>query len=154
MLEAIGVLFMIAAMSLAAWDANNGFTLRWGRLFVAAVVIGGIALVASTASAQHVHPDETITDPRVSSFYDSWKRPPGRVISCCHSKDCFAAQIRRGPNGLEYLHKWSGSWAALPSKILEHNQPDPIDSPNTENHVCANEMFPDIVYCAVLGGGT
>jgi hypothetical protein len=131
-----------------------------------AVAIAGIALAVwiflniasyvfvSPAHAQHVHPDETITDPRVSRFYDSWKRPPGRVISCCHSKDCYAAQIRRGQNGLEYLHKWSGSWAALPSKIIEHNQPDPVDSPNTENHVCANEMFPDIVYCAVLGSGT
>lgn len=119
------------------------------------MMIGGLVLIAVPALAQHVHPDETITDPRVAKFYDEWKRPPQRMVSCCSSKDCYAAQIRRNPNGgLEYLHKWSGKWAAIPPSALEHNQPDAHDSPNTENHVCANENYPEIVYCAVLGGGT
>lgn len=130
-----------------------------------AVAIAGIALavwiflsiasyvIASPARAQHVHPDETITDPHVAKFYETWTRPPQRTVSCCNMKDCYAARIRRGPNGLEYLHKWSGKWAPLPASIIESNHADPRESPNTENHVCANEMFPDVVYCAVLGNG-
>lgn len=117
--------------------------------FVALIWI--IGLFVGSAQAQHHHPDETITDPKVAKFYETWTRPPNRQISCCNKKDCYAAQVRKGPNGLEYLHKWSGSWAKLPSHLIEHNQADPRESPNTENHVCANEMFPDIVYCAVLG---
>jgi hypothetical protein len=131
-----------------------------------AVAIAGIALavwiflgiasyvIASPAHAQHVHPDETITDPHVAKFYETWTRPPQRTVSCCNMKDCYSAKIRRGPNGLEYLHKWSGKWAPLPASIIESNHADPRESPNTENHVCANEMFPDVVYCAVLASGT
>lgn len=154
MLDAIMAIIMIAAMMLAAWDSCNGFSLRWGRLLILAGLVMGLAFVASTARAQHVHPDEIITDERVAKFYDTWMTAPRRIISCCSRKDCYAAQVRRGPNGLEYLHKWSGTWAALPSGVLEHNQVDPRESPNSENHVCANENFPDVVYCAVLGSGT
>jgi hypothetical protein len=106
-----------------------------------------------SAKAQHVHPDETITDSKVAKFYDTWRRPPERLVSCCNREDCYDAQIRRGPNGLEYLHKWSGTWAALPESVIESNQPDPHDSPNTTNHVCANKHYPLHVYCAVLGAG-
>jgi len=121
------------------------------------VVISAILLFlfsAGFASAQsHHHPDETITGPHVAKFYETWTRPPQRTVSCCNMKDCYAARIRRGPNGLEYLHKWSGKWAPLPASVIESNHADPRESPNTENHVCANEMFPDVVYCAVLGNG-
>ena len=124
-------------------------------VFIVPLLGAGIFLMLiSTALSQHVHPDETITDPRVAKFYDVWKRPPGRMVSCCSSKDCYAAQIRRNPNGgLEYLHKWTGTWAAIPPDVIESNQPDPHDSPNTENHVCASEHYPANVYCAVLGAG-
>ena len=122
------------------------FVMTWLILFMYSVKF---------SYAQHHHPDETITDPRVSRFYDAWQRPPHRAGSCCSEKDCYAAQIRRNPSGgLEYLHKWTGTWAEIPSRVLESNQKDPLDSPNTESHVCASEMFPDIVFCAVLGGGT
>ena len=122
-------------------------------MFVVALLIS-VALLIGKAKAQHVHQDETIADARVSRFYDQWKRPPERVVSCCNRKDCYAAQIRRGPNGLEYLHKWSGRWVLIPPNVIESNQPDPEDSPDTTSHVCANEHHPDIVYCAVLGGAT
>jgi len=155
MLISIIVLLMIAAMILATWDACNGFVLRWVRLFIAAVVIVGIAFFATIAKAQHVHPDETITDPKVAKFYEQWKRPPSRVISCCSSRDCYAAPIRPGPNGkIEYFHKWTQTWAVIPQSVLEHNQPDAMDSPNHEAHICAAPYAPDLVFCAVLGGGT
>jgi len=123
------------------------------RMAILAAIIIGTALLSTQARAQHVHPDETISDKRVSEFYDSWKRPPARLVSCCHRKDCYSAKIRRGPGGLQYLHKWSGTWAAIPPSVIESNQPDPRESPDTDNHVCASEMFPEIVYCAVLSSG-
>lgn len=117
-------------------------------------VLISLFMLISPAMAQHVHPHETITDERIAKFYESWTRPPQRTTSCCNLKDCFSAQIRKGPNGLQYLHKWSGTWAALPASVIEHNQTDPRESPNSENHVCASEMYPEIVYCAVLGSGS
>ena len=117
------------------------------------VLICIVWLMISPSQAQHVHQHETITDPKVAQFYSEWKRPPPRLVSCCNFNDCFAAQIRRGNGGLQYLHKWSGTWAALPSSLIEHNQPDPRESPNAENHVCASPLYPDVVYCAVLADG-
>ena len=119
-----------------------------------AILICIVWLMVGPAKAQHVHQHETITDPKVAKFYETWKRPPSRLISCCNFNDCFAAQIRRGSGGLQYLHKWSGTWAALPPSLIESNQPDPRESPNTENHVCASIHDPGIVYCAALGSGT
>lgn len=114
----------------------------------------GCLLGTTRAKAQHVHPDEVITDERVARFYQNWKVAPRRIVSCCSSKDCYAAQIRRGPNGLQYFHKWSATWANIPPAVLEENQSDPHDSPNTENHVCANPYNPDLVYCAVRSSGS
>ena len=73
MLEAIGAILIILAIPIAAWDACNGFIVRWRRLAIIAGVVVGVAFVATAAIAQHVHPDETITDPRVAKFYDEWK---------------------------------------------------------------------------------
>lgn len=153
MIEAIGAILIILAISIALWDANNGFVVRWRRLAILAAVVVGIAILASPAGAQHVHPDGVIDD-KVGKFYETWTTAPRRIVSCCSKKDCYSAQIRRRPGGgLEYLHKWTGTWAALPPSVIEQNQVDPRESPNSENHVCASENHPDIVYCAVLGGG-
>jgi hypothetical protein len=134
---------------------SNMSRINWPLVGACVVMVALLAFLYSVkfAVAQHVHPDETITDERVAKFYDTWKRPPERLVSCCNREDCYDAQIRRGPNGLEYLHKWSGTWAALPESVIESNQPDPHDSPNTTNHVCANKHDPRYVYCAVLGAG-
>ena len=154
MLEAIGTIILIVAIVIAVWDANNGFVVRWRRLGILAALILGIAFLGSPAKSQHVHPDETISDPRVAKFYEGWHRPPRRVVSCCNMQDCYSAQIRRSKTGgLEYLHKWSGTWAAIPPEVLEENQKDALDSPSTENHVCANPVYPELVYCAVRAGG-
>jgi hypothetical protein len=147
MLEAIGVIIGLLGVWLFLCDKRNGFA-------IVLMALGLVFLGIGSAIAQHVHPDETISDQRVSRFYDEWKRPPERLVSCCHRKDCYSAQIRRSPNGgLQYLHKWSGKWANIPASAIESNQVDPHDSPDTENHVCANESHPEMVYCAVFGSG-
>jgi len=150
MLEAIGAILVIWAIFLGLWNKRNWFVPYMLAIGVVFIALGS----ALYAKAQHVHPDETIPDPSVAKFYETWTRPPQRTVSCCNKKDCYSAKIRRGQNGLEYLHKWSGTWAPLPASIIESNHSDPRESPNTENRVCANEMFPDVVYCAVLGSGT
>jgi hypothetical protein len=154
MMEIIGAILIILVIPIVLWDANNGFVVRWRRLALLAALLVGVAFLVAPARAQHVHPDETIHDPKVSKFYETWTTAPRRIVSCCSKKDCYAAQIRRGPNGLEYLHKWTGTWAALPPSVIEQNQVDPRESPNSENHVCASEHYPENVFCATLGSGT
>ncbi len=154
MMEIIGAILIILVIPVVLWDANNGFVVRWRRLGLLAAVLIGMAFLAAPVRAQHVHPDETIEDARVSKFYKEWARPPQRMVSCCHRKDCYSPKIRQGQKGLEYLHKWSGTWAPIPPNVIESNQVDPRESPNSESHICANENHPDIVYCATLGNGT
>lgn len=106
------------------------------------------------ASAQHVHPDETITDPKVAEFYDSWMIAPQRTSSCCSRKDCYAAQVRKRGGHWEYLHKWSHTWMPLPDEKIEQNLTSvtPRETPDGQSHVCASEST-GYVYCAVLGSG-
>ena len=148
MILAIGVIVGFLGFLLMTWDNRNKFAFPL-------VAVGLVLILTSSAFAQHVHPDEIITDKQVAEFYEKWKRPPSRIVSCCSSQDCYAAPIRKGANGgLEYFHKWTQRWASIPPAVLEHNQPDPHDSPNHEAHVCAAPYSPDLVFCAVLGSGT
>ena len=149
MILAIGVIVGFVGFLLMTWDNRNKFAFPL-------LAVGLVLILTGSAFAQHVHPDETITDQRVGKFYETWMKPGARNVSCCSSKDCYAAPIRKSTTGggLEYFHKWSQKWAHLPASVLEHNQPDPHDSPNNENHVCAAEWNAAVVYCAVLGSGT
>ncbi len=147
MFEAVGAICAIITVCLVIADKSNEF-IPWFLAF-AFVAFGTAAAMAH----DHKHPDGMVED-KVGKFYDTWTVPPRRIVSCCSRKDCYAAQVRRGAGGLEYLHKWSGTWAALPSSVIEHNQVDPRESPNGENHVCASEHYPENVFCAVLGSGS
>lgn len=102
---------------------------------------------------EHVHPDGVVQDPRVATFYDTWRDPKNRKLSCCSRHDCYSAQIRFHDGQREYLHKWTGQWFPLPNTILEAYSPDPRESPDGGNHVCASPNNGNLVYCAVLGEG-
>ena len=113
-----------------------------------------LALFVSPAFAQeHIHPDEIITDSRVAHFYETWRQPNQRRMSCCAKRDCYAAQVRRQSGAWEYLHKWSGRWYRIPDHVIESNAIEPRDSPDGQNHVCASPYDGQTVYCAVLSNG-
>ncbi len=90
----------------------------------------------------------------VGDFYASWMRPyasmgqPRRTISCCHQKDCHAAEVKRGVEGWSFKGP-QGNWISIPEERLENNQPDPRDSPDGLSHVCYTGW---VVVCAILGG--
>lgn len=93
-------------------------------------------------------------------LYERWKQPGSRAVdgdrltSCCDEKDCEPATIVR-VDGKLYVrnHKMApGRDVLLPDGILEHNQPDPEESPDGLPHVCMNTF--GMVLCAMLGSGT
>ncbi len=145
MLEAVGSVCVIVAICLIIGNKRNEF-IPWFLAF-------GFVAFGTAAALAHDHPDGKIDD-KIGKFYETWTVAPRRIVSCCNQKDCYAAQIRRGPGGLEYLHKWTNTWAPLPPSVIEQNQVDPRESPNSENHVCASEHYPENVFCATLGSGT
>ena len=113
-----------------------------------------IFLLASPSFAQHVHPDEIITDPRVVRFYETWNQPNERKVSCCDKRDCYVAEVRRRHGVWEYLHKWTGTWYRIPDFVIESNTKEPRESPDGQNHVCASPYDGNVVYCAVLSSGS
>jgi hypothetical protein len=86
MFETIAVLIMLAAMALmaiAAWDACNGFVLRWGRLFIAAGILIAVAFLASPARS-HDH-----NRPELDGWYSSLMQPDNPNVSCCGIADAY-----------------------------------------------------------------
>jgi hypothetical protein len=96
---------------------------------------------------EHVHTHEGV----VGKFYQSWKIPPKREVSCCDEKDCYQTRFKTEGGTVFFLHRETGTWMVIPSDKLEENTADPRDSPDGLNHVCANAW--GVVFCAVRGGG-
>ena len=120
------------------------------KVFAASIVLVASWLPAWTLEL-HDH-----TKLGAGEFYSTWKRPnvPGanRQHSCCNERDCYQAQVRGVPGHWEYKSRVTGRWRILPEGLLEHNQPDPRESPDGFTHVC--EPFPHgQPVCAVLGNG-
>ena len=67
-------------------------------------------------------------------------------------KDCYPTATKFEHGRWFFRHRESGNWMMMPEGRLEHNQPDPRESPDGQSHVCADYM--GRVICAVLGPGT
>ena len=133
-------------------------TMAWLAFGAAVIYLGFIILFLSVAparSAEHNHPakDAEIHE----QFYSKWKRPDQRLedgqryFSCCNKEDCYPTPFRKRGDTFEFLHRETKQWMVMPSALLEHNQTDPIDSPDGQSHVCATPFGK--VYCGVLGSG-
>lgn len=82
MLEAIAVLIGFLVMVLLAWDACNGFVLRWDIVVIVCGVVLGLAVVATPARAHDP------AQPELDEWYSSRKQPDsGR--SCCGPSDAY-----------------------------------------------------------------
>jgi GH15 family glucan-1,4-alpha-glucosidase len=114
----------------------------------------GLLLIATPIAAQeHFHPpqDAQLHD----QFYNTWSRPNGgqpRVASCCNKHDCYPTRIERRGASWYALRREDHAWIRIPQGLLEHEQLDPRESPDGQNHACiAPPQYGNVVYCAVLG---
>jgi hypothetical protein len=104
------------------------------------------------AYAQDVHHHAGMS-PDVDQFYSTWRVPnlgSERVSSCCNRSDCAPAEIKVREG------KWYGrrsvdvDWHFIPEALLESNQGDPRESPDSGSHIC---VMSGRVICAVFGSG-
>ncbi len=108
-------------------------------------------LAATTASAQHPPEHQDLHD----QFYQNWLMPNvrdangNRTNSCCSNHDCYPTEFKLVGGTWFAMHRESGKWIVVPDTKLEHNAPDPRESPDGRGHLCASSL--GNVYCAVLG---
>ncbi len=111
-------------------------------------------LIVPAAALEHDHAQ--LGD--AGRFYQNWKQPSSRsvdgsrLVSCCSNYDCERTDIvRRDGRWYARNHKMRpGEDVLIPDALLEHNQSDPRESPDGQNHVCMNRTG---VLCATLGSG-
>jgi hypothetical protein len=106
------------------------------------------------ASAQELHHHEGMS-PEVDMFYSHWRQPnDGHVRSwgCCDKTDCYPTEARMIKGQWWYLHRETQRWMSVPDRKVEHLQPDPKESPDGRNHVCASPT--GWVWCFVVGSLT
>ena len=103
----------------------------------------------------HQHPPQDMA--LHEKFYSTWNVPNNgneRVASCCNLKDCYPSTTKKVGEHWYAQRREDFQWILIPEGKLEHNQPDPRESPDYQSHVC---MTPPgsgkTVYCAVLGSG-
>lgn len=116
-------------------------------------IYGLLLLLAMTvcAPAQHPSQDQELHD----KFYQDWLRPDtgriggNRTQSCCNKADCYPTEIKLQGGKWFFKHRETGDWLVIPKGRLEHNQPDPRESPDGGSHVCASAAGD--LFCAVLG---
>jgi hypothetical protein len=122
--------------------------------YIIAIAAWLFALAAwrQALSQEHHHPpqDAAMHD----RFYSSWLIPNGgqqRKSSCCDRKDCYRTQGKFHAGQWWALRREDQNWVLLPNNKLEHNQPDPRESPDGQTHVCMSPPPTSTIYCAVLG---
>jgi hypothetical protein len=108
-----------------------------------------VALVQSTALAQHQHPKE---DAELhEKFYSTWYMPDKPDKSCCNNLDCYPTQARHEDGNLFARRREDGKWLKIPPAKIEQNR----DNPDGRSHMCAAppSVKPDTVFCFTLGAG-
>lgn len=121
------------------------------------LILGLILFCAPFAAfaEEHHHPPQDVEIHE--KFYSTWNRPDYRTdsgerfTSCCNKHDCFPAEIKVSKGKFSFRKEGTlGGYTPIPDALMEHNQPDPRESPDGRSHVCANGTY---VYCATLGNG-
>lgn len=118
------------------------------RLLVVAVLTW---LVIIPAFSQHIHHHNGMS-PEVDRFYSTWKKPnkgQPRYFGCCDRTDCYPVQAQFRSGHWWFLHRETNRWMMVPDEVVEHEQPDPRESPDGGNHVCASPY--GTVYCFTVG---
>ena len=122
-------------------------------LFIAVCVV--IIIISNLLRSQEIHHhiiNGVDMSPEVDRFYSTWKRPnygTTRISSCCNTADCYPAKVIIQGGKWLFEHRETRRFIPIPDSIMEHMQPDPRESPDGDNHVCASPH--GIVYCFVAG---
>jgi hypothetical protein len=115
-------------------------------------VIGMIGLVVALADEPHKHRPQDLDIHY--KFYNTWKMPSNREISCCHEQDCAPAEARQLSNGQWEARQLgdTGNFTPIPPEKVEYDR----DSPDGRNHLCGrrlgigNDFY---VYCFIAANG-
>jgi len=108
-------------------------------------------LTFTPVHAQVLHHHEGLS-PDVDKFYSYWLQPNGgkeRYYGCCNRIDCYPTEAKIVNGHWWYRHRETWQWLPVPDEKVEHLQPDPRESPDGRNHVCATTL--GWVYCFVAG---
>lgn len=124
---------------------------------IIAMVLASLALIMlfvarARADEAHQHPPEDAW--LHEKFYSKWMMPGVRDVSCCNDKDCYPALVKKFGATWFAKRREDGVWVPLPDNKLEHNQSDPVGSPDGRSHVCMAPPEAGMnVFCATLGSG-
>lgn len=111
----------------------------------------GLIFIATPIAAQEIHHHPGMS-PEVDRFYSTWKQPNHggpRYMGCCDRADCYPTEAKRRGGHWWFLHRETQTWKPVPDDRVEHEQPDPRESPDGANHVCASPY--GHVYCFAAG---
>jgi hypothetical protein len=113
------------------------------RVIIAGVIIllTLLLLYPLSHAQEHRHGDEVISG-EVGRFYDRWRQPANRSVSCCSRYDCYATEAYMRGGTWFFKHRESGRFLPVPASAIETE----ADSPSPENHVCANKSG-SLVFC-------
>ena len=137
-------------------------TCKWllGHVLSLCVVCGANAQTyvqqrGSLWTIQHEgHPQDLLLHDK---FYSTWNQPNNgnrRRVSCCNNQDCYPTNIVFKEGKWWAQRREDLKWIMVPDGKLEHNQPDPRESPDHQSHACISPPIGgDYVFCAVLGAG-
>lgn len=125
------------------------------------MVVALLLLIAPAHAQEHQHPDHTYTSD-VGYFYTTWKSPLAdppyaarRKIGCCDLQHCSSVLVfKRDGQWWARGHRVFPAEIILPADVIESNQPDPRESPNSQSHACITlKRGERVVMCAVLESG-
>lgn len=95
--------------------------------------------------AQHRHPPEHAD--LHHKFYQHWKMPDNRNLSCCNDQDCAPVLAAEKRGGVWWAQRASDlMWLRVPPEKIERER----DSPDAAAHMCS---MGDRVYCFIASGG-
>ncbi len=118
----------------------------------AVFVLAMIGLAACAFAQEHRHPPQ---DADIHfRFYQNWKQPDNRAVSCCSDEDCFPA-LAKNVNGTWYARKdETEEWVRIPASKVEYDR----DTPDGRSHLCGrrygfNNDNHFTVFCFIAGQG-
>lgn len=123
---------------------------RWVFIVLAVAVIVVVLMVVRAFAQEHRHPPQ---DADIHfKFYQHWKQPDNRAVSCCHDEDCAPTQAKN-VNGTWYALR-DGEWVKVPASKVEYDR----DTPDGRSHLCGrrygfNNDNHFTVFCFIAGQG-